>query len=108
MVTRYSVLGRHAQVAEPLSILTEEFPAKLMAFNALTRDMREAGVAIKALVLADNKIFVTQRSVELLSRHFGHELRAMHCSADGRFARNMATIRGVGVVWFTLIKEQDD
>ncbi|KZN19294.1 hypothetical protein A1D17_25185 [Pseudomonas fluorescens] len=97
-----------AQVSDPLSILTEEFSAKLAAFNALTRDMREAGVAIKALVLADNKIFVNQQSVELLSRQFGHELRAMRCSADGRFARNMATIRGVGVVWFTLIKEQND
>ncbi len=94
--------------AEPLSILTEEFSAKLAAFNALTRDMREAGIAIKALVLADNKIFVDQRNVELLSLQFGHELRAMRCSADGRFARNMAKIRGVGVVWFTLIKEQND
>ena len=95
-------------MAEPLSILTEEFPAKLAAFNALTRDMREAGIVIKALGLADNKIFVSQRSVELLSRQFGHELCAMRCSANGCFARNTATIRGVGVVWFTLIKEQDD
>jgi hypothetical protein len=92
---------------QPLSILTEEFPEKLAAFNGLTRDMREAGITIKALVLSDNKIFVDHHSLDLLSRRFGHELRGMRCSAEGRFARNTATIRGVGVVWFTLVKEQN-
>lgn len=32
--------------AQPLSILTEEFPKKLATFNDLTRDMREAGIVI--------------------------------------------------------------
>ncbi|MNK92169.1 hypothetical protein D3C87_1122870 [compost metagenome] len=91
----------------PLSILTEEFPTKLATFNGLTRDMRDAGIVIKALVLSDNKIFVDHHSLDLLSRRFGHELRGMRCLAEGRFARNTATIRGVGVVWFTLVKEQD-
>ncbi|KII30046.1 hypothetical protein [Pseudomonas fluorescens] len=93
--------------AQPLSILTEEFPKKLATFNDLTRDMREAGIVIKALVLADNKIFVDPDSLELLARRFGHELRSMRCNAEGRLARNTASIRGVGVVWFTLVKEQD-
>ncbi|MFJ5239508.1 hypothetical protein ACIP86_22730 [Pseudomonas neuropathica] len=93
--------------AQPLSILTEEFPKKLATFNNLTRDMREAGIVIKALALSDNKIFVDHHSLDLLSRRFGHELRGMRCLAEGRLARNTATIRGVGVVWFTLVKEQD-
>ncbi|TBN39164.1 hypothetical protein [Pseudomonas sp. BGI-2] len=92
---------------QPLSILTEEFPEKLAAFNGLTRDMREVGIVIKALVLSDHKIFVDPHSLDLLSRRFGHELRGMRCIAEGRLARNTATIRGVGVVWFTLVKEQD-
>ncbi|WP_248915834.1 hypothetical protein [Pseudomonas moorei] len=90
-----------------MSILTEEFPTKLATFNSLTRDMREAGIVIKALVLSDNKIFVDHHSLDLLSRRFAHELRGVRCAAEGRFARNTATIRGVGVVWFTLVKEQD-
>jgi hypothetical protein len=94
-------------VVRPLSILTEEFPTKLASFNSLTRDMRDAGIVIKALALSDNKIFVDHHSLDLLSRRFGHELRGMRCLAEGRFARNTATIRGVGVVWFTLVKEQD-
>lgn len=93
--------------AEPLSILAEEFPKKLATFNDLTRDMREAGIVIKALVLVDNKIFVDSSSLDVLSRRFGHELRGMHCIAEGRFARNTARIRGVGVVWFSLVREQD-
>lgn len=94
-------------VIRPLSILTDEFPTKLATFNSLTRDMRDAGIVIKALVLSDNKIFVDHHSLDLLSRRFGHELRGMRCLAEGRFSRNTATIRGVGVVWFTLVKEQD-
>lgn len=98
----------HFDTAPPpgLSILAEEFPTKLAAFNGLTRDMREAGITIKALVFPDNKIFVDHQSLDLLSRRFGHELRGMRCNAEGRFARNTATIRGVGVVWFTLVKGQ--
>lgn len=93
--------------AQSLSILAEEFPKKLATFNGLTRDMREAGIVIKALVLSDNKIFVDPDCIELLSRRFGHELRGMRYNAEGRLARNTASIRGVSVVWFTLVKEQD-
>lgn len=79
----------------------------MAAFNGLTRDMRDAGIAIKALVLSDNRIFVDCKSLDLLSRQFGHELRGMRCNAEGLFARNTATIRGIGVVWFTRVKKQD-
>lgn len=93
--------------AQPLSILAEEFPEKLSTFNDLTRDMREVGIVIKALEFPDNKIFIDPARVELLLRRFGHELRGMRYSADGRFTRNTVTIRGVDVVWFSLAKEQD-
>lgn len=96
-----------AQLAQPMSILAEEFPTKLSAFNALTRDLRESGVVIKALAFPDNKIFIDTGCVELLSRRFGHELRGVRSSADGRFVRNTASIRGMGVVWFSLMKEQE-
>lgn len=94
--------------APPLSILTEEFLARLAAFNGLTRDMRDAGIAIKALVLSDNMICVDCKSLDLLSRYFAHEFRGMRCNAEGQVARNTATIRGIGVVWFTQVKQQDE
>ena len=95
------------QVERPLSILAEEFPVKLSAFNELTREIREAGIVIKHLVLLDNKIFIDPDSVDLFSRRFGHELRGVRYSPSGRFTRNTVTVRGVDVAWYTLVKEQD-
>lgn len=91
----------------PLSILAEGFSGKLASFNDLTRDLREAGISIKALEFPDNKIFIDSANVEVFSRRFGHELRGLRYSAEGRFARNTVTVRGVEVVWFNLVKEQD-
>jgi hypothetical protein len=93
--------------AEPLSILTEAFPAQLSAFNELTRDIREAGVSIKLLVLLDNKIFIEEDSVELFMRRFGYQLGGIRYMPAGRFTCNTVTVRGVDVAWFTLVKEQD-
>lgn len=90
----------------PLSILTDEFAIRLLAFNALTRDLRRSGVLIKALVFEQNSIFVHVTQVALLCRLFADELRGVRCSVEGRFARNTVTIRGVDVVWFSLIREQ--
>ncbi|AJO79233.1 hypothetical protein [Pseudomonas sp. MRSN 12121] len=95
------------QVTLPPSILTEEFPVKLCAFNELTRDFRQAGIVIKHLVLIDNKIFIEQSSVELLLRRFGHELRRMRSTSRGRFTCHTVEIRGVDVAWYSLVKEQD-
>ncbi|MBH8611920.1 hypothetical protein I4N56_014040 [Pseudomonas mohnii] len=95
------------QVAQRFSILTEEFPVKLSAFNELTRDIRDAGVVIKHLVLLDNKIFIDLASVELFVRRFGHELRGIRYVPAGRFTRNTVTVRGVDVAWYSLVKEQD-
>lgn len=95
------------QTAQPLSILAEEFPVKLSAFNELTRDIRDAGIGIKHLVLVDNKIFIEQGSVELFLRRFGHELRGMRYTSAGRFTRSTVSVRGVDVAWYSLVKEQD-
>ncbi|WP_025129698.1 hypothetical protein [Pseudomonas sp. PH1b] len=95
------------QPPQPPSILAEEFPVKLSAFNELTREIREAGITIKHLVFVDNKIFIDQSSVELFLRRFGHELRRISYSPAGRFTRNTVTVRGVDVAWYTQVKEQD-
>ncbi|PMY40080.1 MULTISPECIES: hypothetical protein [Pseudomonas] len=94
------------QAALPPSILADDFPAKLSAFNDLTRDFRQADIEIKHLVLADNKIFIEPSSVELLTRRFGHELRRMRSSSKGRFTCHTVTVRGVDVAWYSLVKEQ--
>ncbi|TWC74430.1 hypothetical protein FBY10_101120 [Pseudomonas sp. SJZ103] len=96
-----------APVAPRFSILTEDFPVKLSAFNELTRDIRNAGIGIKHLVVLDNKIFIQQGSVEVFLRRFGHELRGVSYSSAGRFTRNTVTVRGVDVAWYSLVKEQD-
>lgn len=96
-----------ASVVEPLSILTEEFPARLSAFNELTREIREASVSIKLLVFLDNKIFIEQDSVELFMERFGYQLRGIRYVPAGQFTCNTVTVRGVDVAWFTLVKEQD-
>lgn len=101
-----NLAGASASV-EPLSILTEAFPAQLSAFNELTRDIRESGVSIKLLVFLDNKIFIEQDSVELFMRRFGYQLGGIRYMPAGRFTCNAVTVRGVDVAWFTLVKEQD-
>ncbi|MDD1014563.1 hypothetical protein [Pseudomonas rubra] len=90
-----------------ISILAEEFPVKLSAFNELTRDIRESGIEVLRLEFADNKIFISPLSVDLMSRRFGHELRGVRYATVGRRTRNTVTIRGVDVVWLSLVKEQD-
>lgn len=91
----------------PMSILAAEFPVKLSAFNELTRDIRDSGIEIIGLEFANNKILISPQNVDLLSRRFGHELRAIRYSTVGRRTRSTVTIRGVDVVWFSLVKEQD-
>ena len=95
------------QMPPPLSILAEEFPVKLSVFNELTRDIRNARIGIKHLVMLDNKIFIDHHDIELFLRRFGHELRSIRYSTEGRVTRNTVTIRGVDVAWYTQVKEQD-
>ncbi len=92
---------------EPLSILAEEFPVRLSAFNELTREMREVGVVIQDLVFLENRIFIEQDSVGLFMRRFGGDLRGIRYVPSGKFTCNSVAVRGVDVAWFTLVKEQD-
>ena len=94
-------------VPRPLSILSPEFLARITAFNDLTRDMRAAEVHIEHLEFLNNSIFIATDSVELVARRFGHELRSSRHRTVGKFTRHAVTIRGVDVVWFSPIKEQD-
>ena len=95
------------QVKEQTSVLAEDFTTKLSTYNVLTRDIRDAGIGLKHLVLLDNKIFIDHSDIELFLRRFGHELRGMRYSPAGRFTRNTVTVRGVDVAWYSLVKEQD-
>lgn len=95
------------QVKERTSVLAEDFTTKLSAYNVLTRDIRDACIGIKHLVLLDNQIFIEPGDVEVFLRRFGHELRRMRCSPAGRFTCNTVTVRGVDVAWYSLVKEQD-
>lgn len=96
-----------AAPVQPLSILTEAFPAQLSAFNELTREIRDAGVAIKLLVFLDNRIFIELGSVELFMHRFGAQLQGVRYSPVGPMMCNTVTVRGVDVAWFTSAKEQD-
>ena len=96
-----------AAPVQPLSILTEAFPAQLSAFNELTRDIRDAGVSIMLLVLLDNKIFIELSSLERFMCRFGSQLRGIRYSPAGPLTCNTVTVRGVDVAWFTPVKEQD-
>lgn len=95
------------QEKQPVSILAADFPIKLSAFNDLTRDLRSSGIEVIGLELAANKILIKNESVDLLSRRFGHELRTLRHTTMGRRTCTTATIRGVDVAWFSLVKEQD-
>lgn len=94
-------------ICRPMSITSEEFLPKLAAFNDLTRAMREAGVTIDALSFLDSQIFIFPDDITLVARRFGHEVRAQRYRTSGEFTRHVVTIRGVDVIWFTPIKEQD-
>lgn len=96
-----------ARSVQPLSILADEFQPKIAGFNDLTRDLRQAGINVVRLEFPDNTIFIDPASVELLSRRFGHELRGMRWRTEGRYTRHAVTVRGIDVVWFSLVKEQD-
>lgn len=94
-------------VQRPMSITAPEFLPKLAEFNELTRDMRAAEVHIEQLEFLDNSICIAADSVELMARRFGHELRGSRHRTVGKYTRHAVTIRGVDVVWFSPIKEQD-
>lgn len=99
---------QHQPPAQPaLSCLNEAFAARLQAFNAMTRDLREAGIEIRALVVLDNRIFIHAADSDLLKSNFLPEIRGMRYRTKGLWTLNVVTIRGVDVAWTTPVKEQD-
>lgn len=88
-------------------VLTPAFAEKLGAFNQLTREFRAAEIRIEALAFPDNKVFIHPDSAELLSTHFGKELRGIRNRSDGRYTRHVVTIRAIDVIWFVPLKEQE-
>ncbi|WP_435608747.1 hypothetical protein [Pseudomonas knackmussii] len=94
-------------VAPALTYLTPEFAKRLGAFNAMTRELREAGIEIEALVEKDNRIFIRAEDSDLIKTNFLSEIRGMRYRTKGNLTHNVVTIRGVDVAWLTPVKEQD-
>jgi hypothetical protein len=93
---------------EALSILDERFLPRLEAFNQLTRDMRAAGIVAVGMDVQDQCLVIEEEHVDLLTRRFAHEIRSSRSKSilESRMTRHTVTIRGVDVVWFTVVKEQ--
>ncbi|GEM_PF-935441 len=93
----------------PLSILDEQFLPALGRFNQLHRDLRAAGIPLDGWNFPDNCMVIEEEHTELLSRAFAHEIRAARTKGfpGSWMARHTVTIRGIDVVWFTVMKEQD-
>ncbi len=94
-------------VPRPMSITAPEFLPKLAEFNELTRDVRDAGLQITAMSFLDNTITISPDCTEQLARRFAHEVRGQRHRTQGRFTRHAVTIRGIDLVWFSRVKEQN-
>lgn len=92
----------------PLSILADNFLPDLEKFNQLTRDLRAKGVVVVGADFPDNCLVIEEADAELLSRAFAHEIRSVRTKAGtgGRIARRTVTIRGIDVVWHSVLQEQ--
>lgn len=92
----------------PLSILADTFQPALEKFNQLTRDMRNAGICVAGTDFPDNCIVIEEEDVAEFSRRFGHEIRSTRSKSlhGSRLARRTVTIRGIDVVWFSVLLEQ--
>ena len=97
-------------VKRPWSILSETCQLNLERFNALTRDMREAGIPAIGLDLLDNCIVIEERHGQELARRFGYEIRMprTRCFLGARrhIMRRTVTIRDIDVVWFVALELQ--
>lgn len=91
----------------PLSLMSPEFQPLLTTFNDLTRDIRNAGVAILALHFLDKRIVINAADVDVISRRFAHEIRSQSHRTTGDLVRHSVQIRNMYVTWFSRIKEQN-
>ncbi|MCY1295207.1 hypothetical protein D9M68_419090 [compost metagenome] len=88
------------------SVLTPELGKVLEAVNGLSRVLRGAGIQIDAEVVLDSTIFITADSSDRLAALFRSEWRSPSWTSYGDQNRNMVTLRGVRVVWFTPARGQ--
>ena len=109
-VAYLQLVGSSAPIAKaPLSILADTFLPGLERFNQLTRDMRAKGITVVGADFPDNCLVIEEEQAELLARAFAHEIRSVRTKAGtgGRIARRTATIRGIDVVWHSVLQEQE-
>lgn len=87
--------------------LTPELAQKLAAINSVSRSLRKAGVRVEATVVLDVTIFIAAETADFLAVVFRQQWQGACWRTSGSQTRNMVTIQGVRVVWFTPVKEQD-
>ncbi|OWJ91085.1 hypothetical protein B6S59_25265 [Pseudomonas sp. A46] len=93
--------------AMPLcSVLTPELAKALEAVNGLSRVLRGAGIQVEHEVVLDSTIFISADSSDRLAELFRGEWRSPSWTTAGLRNRNMVTLRGVRVVWFTPARGQ--
>jgi len=90
-----------------LSLMAPDFQPLLSKFNDLTRDLRAAGISIKALKFLDNRIVIDDDDVQLIARAFAHEIRSQSSKTREYLTRHSVQIRGIYVSWYSLVKEQN-
>lgn len=108
-VAHLQLVGASAPIVKaPLSILAENFLPSLEKFNQLVRDLRAKGIPVVGNDFRDNCLVIEEEHADLLSRAFGHEIRSVRTKAGtgGRIARRTVTIRGIDVVWHSVLQEQ--
>ncbi|MOA54128.1 hypothetical protein D3C78_1776950 [compost metagenome] len=66
--------------------------------------LRGAGIQIEAEVVFDTTIFIAADSSDRFAELYRREWRSPSLTVDGDKNRNMVTLRGVRVVWFTPAK----
>lgn len=102
-----SVTAASTHALPTCNVLTPELAEKLAAINSVSRSLRSAGVRIESIVVLDVTIFIAPESAEFLAIVFRQQWQGVCWRTLGALTRNMVTIEGVRVVWFTPVKEQD-
>ncbi|WP_165672224.1 hypothetical protein [Metapseudomonas otitidis] len=95
------------RTAPACTVLTPELARKLAAVNAVSRSLREAGIQIASTVVMDLTILIEPESSDQLAAVFSKRWQGAHWSTHGLYTRNVVTIDGVRVAWFTPVKVQD-
>ncbi|SEI21424.1 hypothetical protein [Pseudomonas asplenii] len=107
MGTVHNIAFNLPERAPVCTVLTQKFAGQLHAFNDVTRDLRAAGIQIIGLDVSNTTITISPNCVDKLCLTFSSDMRGMMSRTEGKRTRNRTTVRGVDVVWFHPIREQD-